>query len=384
MVIAACGTFSLGFGRKDLLLFTFHCQEVLQERCMYNYYSFPHLYLFCELLVHVTTFHSSTTSESRTRWVTHQWGDHQSHKTVEKWQDCGSPTRDLEHLELFVCCWEQSKLPQDLCYAVIITLYRNKRGTIWLIQLLEVNSALHCGNNPCKGAPEQTGTHHSWKAPTTSVASEPRGALWPWCLFSDSSKKSAGSRTIDCMWHSSTWLTHLTLWIEKECGRSWNNSAVLQNSSTWSFSCMKISKAKSDTATISQSLSQSSTGLWCLWSSISYTCIREELTNSESSVTLQNRHTGHQFKLQYLYTVGQWSLTVLNLFSEMFLFCPQSVRDSFKTLITELKRIEETSHTASSTGSPVEGSLMAELCKHLCQFAQARQELIDLYLFHIV
>ncbi|XP_073251266.1 KICSTOR subunit 2-like isoform X1 [Porites lutea] len=60
-------------------------------------------------------------------------------------------------------------------------------------------------------------------------------------------------------------------------------------------------------------------------------------------------------------------------------FRKDSVRDSFKTLITELKKIEETSHTASSTGSPVEGSLLAELCRHLSQFAQARQELIDFY-----
>ena len=67
----------------------------------------------------------------------------------------------------------------------------------------------------------------------------------------------------------------------------------------------------------------------------------------------------------------------------MCLSCSQSVRDGFKTLITELKRIEETVHTVSSTGSIVEGSLMAELCRHLCQFAQARQELIDLYLLEL-
>lgn len=70
-------------------------------------------------------------------------------------------------------------------------------------------------------------------------------------------------------------------------------------------------------------------------------------------------------------------------FEYVLSFCVQSVRDSFKTLITELKKIEETSHTASSTGSPVEGSLLAELCRHLSQFAQARQELIDLYLLEL-
>lgn len=56
-----------------------------------------------------------------------------------------------------------------------------------------------------------------------------------------------------------------------------------------------------------------------------------------------------------------------------------SVRDSFKSLTTELKRIEETVHTTAAFGSPVEGSLMAELCRHLCQFVQARQELINFY-----
>lgn len=57
------------------------------------------------------------------------------------------------------------------------------------------------------------------------------------------------------------------------------------------------------------------------------------------------------------------------------------MRDSFKALITELKKIEEAVCTATATGSPVEGSLLAELCRHLCQFVHARQELIDLYLF---
>ena len=63
------------------------------------------------------------------------------------------------------------------------------------------------------------------------------------------------------------------------------------------------------------------------------------------------------------------------------LFCLQSVRDSFKTLIIDFKRIEESTHSSSSTGSPLEGSLLAELCRHLCQFSQARQELFDLYLY---
>ena len=57
----------------------------------------------------------------------------------------------------------------------------------------------------------------------------------------------------------------------------------------------------------------------------------------------------------------------------------QSVRDSYKTLIAEFKRVEESTQTLSGSTSPVEGSLLAELCRHLCQFVQARQELIDLY-----
>jgi len=61
------------------------------------------------------------------------------------------------------------------------------------------------------------------------------------------------------------------------------------------------------------------------------------------------------------------------------LFRSQSVRDSFKALIIDFKRIEESTHSSSSTGSPLEGSLLAELCRHLCQFSQARQELIDFY-----
>ena len=56
------------------------------------------------------------------------------------------------------------------------------------------------------------------------------------------------------------------------------------------------------------------------------------------------------------------------------------MRDSFKALIIDFKKIEESTHSSSSTGSPLEGSLLAELCRHLCQFSQARQELIDLYL----
>jgi len=38
----------------------------------------------------------------------------------------GGPTLHSKLHELFVCCWEQGKLPQELRDAVIITLYKNK------------------------------------------------------------------------------------------------------------------------------------------------------------------------------------------------------------------------------------------------------------------
>lgn len=60
-------------------------------------------------------------------------------------------------------------------------------------------------------------------------------------------------------------------------------------------------------------------------------------------------------------------------------FRKDSVRDSFKALIAELKRIEGAVYTTTAIGSPVEGSLMAELCRHLCQFVLARQDLIEFY-----
>ncbi|XP_078382047.1 KICSTOR subunit 2-like [Oculina patagonica] len=84
-----------------------------------------------------------------------------------------------------------------------------------------------------------------------------------------------------------------------------------------------------------------------------------------------------------LVTLSHLALAEKTYFSLPFIakkfFRKDSVRDSFRTLITELKRIEETTHSSSSTGYPLEGSLLAELCRHLCQFSQARQELIDFY-----
>ena len=43
----------------------------------------------------------------------------------EAWKH-GGPALHCKLHELFLCCWEQGKLPQDLCDAVIITLYKNK------------------------------------------------------------------------------------------------------------------------------------------------------------------------------------------------------------------------------------------------------------------
>jgi len=43
----------------------------------------------------------------------------------EIWKHGGETLHSKLH-ELFVCCWEQGKLPQDLRDAVIITLYKNK------------------------------------------------------------------------------------------------------------------------------------------------------------------------------------------------------------------------------------------------------------------
>ena len=43
----------------------------------------------------------------------------------EAWKNRG-PTFNIKFHEFFFCCWEQSKLPQDLRDAVIITLDKNK------------------------------------------------------------------------------------------------------------------------------------------------------------------------------------------------------------------------------------------------------------------
>ncbi|KAJ7361732.1 hypothetical protein OS493_014372 [Desmophyllum pertusum] len=65
-----------------------------------------------------------------------------------------------------------------------------------------------------------------------------------------------------------------------------------------------------------------------------------------------------------LVTLSHLALAEKTYFSLPFIakkfFRKDSVRDSFKTLITELKRIEETTHSSSSsTGSPLEGSYEA-------------------------
>lgn len=40
MVVTAYHPVTPGFSRKDVLLFPFHCQEVLQKRCMQKNYTF--------------------------------------------------------------------------------------------------------------------------------------------------------------------------------------------------------------------------------------------------------------------------------------------------------------------------------------------------------
>ena len=64
---------------------------------------------------------------------------HQSHKPAEVWARLrasmasqpeiwkhGGAALHSKLYDLFLCCWEQGKLPQDLRDAVIITLYKNK------------------------------------------------------------------------------------------------------------------------------------------------------------------------------------------------------------------------------------------------------------------
>lgn len=43
----------------------------------------------------------------------------------EIWKNGGPALLNKLHV-LLICCWEQGKLPQDLCVATIITLYKNK------------------------------------------------------------------------------------------------------------------------------------------------------------------------------------------------------------------------------------------------------------------
>ena len=59
----------------------------------------------------------------------------------------------------------------------------------------------------------------------------------------------------------------------------------------------------------------------------------------------------------------------------------QSLRSSYQSIMIELKKVEEIlQNSTGGTSRLVEGSLMAELCRHLCHFVQARLELMDLYL----
>ena len=44
---------------------------------------------------------------------------------AELWKEWGAALHSKLH-KIIVCCWEQSKLPRDLCDAIIVSLYKNK------------------------------------------------------------------------------------------------------------------------------------------------------------------------------------------------------------------------------------------------------------------
>ncbi|EDO42854.1 predicted protein, partial [Nematostella vectensis] len=60
-------------------------------------------------------------------------------------------------------------------------------------------------------------------------------------------------------------------------------------------------------------------------------------------------------------------------------FRKDTLRDMYKTLLVELKKTSEVTPVASHSVLLVEGSLLAELSRHLTQFVQARMELMDFY-----
>ena len=60
----------------------------------------------------------------------------------EFWKEGGPALHNKPH-KLLVCCWEQGKLPSDLCDAVIVTFYKNKGeksdcSKYWGITLLSI------------------------------------------------------------------------------------------------------------------------------------------------------------------------------------------------------------------------------------------------------
>ena len=64
----------------------------------------------------------------------------------ELWKEGGPALHSKLH-KLFVCCWEQDKLPSDLHNAIIITLYKNKGeksdcSNFWRITLLPIRGKI--------------------------------------------------------------------------------------------------------------------------------------------------------------------------------------------------------------------------------------------------
>ena len=88
----------------------------------------------------------------------------------------GGPVLNIKFHEFFVCCWEQRKLPQDLRDAAIITLYKNKRGIVWLLQLQRDIPSRHRRQNLSKSIAEQACIYYCRR--TSPRRTSPREPIW--------------------------------------------------------------------------------------------------------------------------------------------------------------------------------------------------------------
>ena len=77
----------------------------------------------------------------------------------EAWKR-GGPALHCKLHELFLCCWEQGKLPQDLRDAVIITLYKNKGEKSNCDNYRGITLLSIAGNFFRKDTAQQTGAHN--------------------------------------------------------------------------------------------------------------------------------------------------------------------------------------------------------------------------------